>query len=81
MKVRILRTLTCIAFTFCSASFVQAQEISGESMYVGGGEEVCHFGGQKGAGGVVTVWPTADVTQGHYVYDGLSSEGFTFGAR
>jgi hypothetical protein len=23
---------------------------------VGGGEKVCHFGGENGAGGVVTAW-------------------------
>jgi hypothetical protein len=48
---------------------------------VGGGEKVCHFAGQKGAGGVVSRWPIAGAPQGHYVYDGLSSEGFTCGAR
>ncbi len=26
---------------------------------VGGGEKVCHSGGQKGASGVVTPWPAA----------------------
>src|SRR3982751_2782348 len=48
---------------------------------VGGGENVCHFGGQSGASGVVTLWPSAGAPQGHCVYDGLSSEGFTCGAR
>jgi hypothetical protein len=48
---------------------------------VGGGEKVCHFAGQKGAGGVVSRWPIAGAPQEHYVYDGLSSEGFTCGAR
>jgi hypothetical protein len=48
---------------------------------VGGGEKVRHFGGQKGASGVVTLWPTPGALQRDYAYDGLSSAGFTWGAR
>ena len=47
----------------------------------GGGEAVYHFGGQKGAGGVVTLWPTAGAGRGGWAQDGWSSDGLACGAR
>jgi len=46
---------------------------------VGGGEKVCHFGGQKGASGMVTPWPPAGAAT--VAQTGLSSEGLGCCAR